>query len=80
MKKIALVAALPFALTLAACGEKAEEAAPAEDTAATEALPEAAPAAEVTDAATAEAAPAAEAADAATAEAAPAAEETPAAE
>ncbi|QKG72238.1 hypothetical protein [Erythrobacter mangrovi] len=42
MKKIALVAALPFALTLAACGEKAEEAtdAMAEETAATETMAE----------------------------------------
>jgi len=72
MKKIALVAALPFALTLAACGEKAEEAAPAEETAATETMTEETPAAEATDA-MAEATPAAEATDA-MAEATPAAE------
>lgn len=84
MKKIALVAALPFALTLAACGEKAAEEAPAADTAATETME--APAAEATTDAMAPAADAmatdaaAAPADAMATEAAPAATETPAAE
>lgn len=49
MKKIALVAALPVALTLAACGEKAEETTPAEEAVVTETVVET-PAAEATDA------------------------------
>ena len=38
MKKIALVAALPVALTLAACGEPVDETTPVEETVVTETM------------------------------------------